>query len=293
VPNILKRPMFKRGGSTNSGITSGMEPRRNFAENGAAQNQTNPELERMKAAAEYVKRQKQQMEPTGLQRIGDFLTAFGAGADPKQPQTVAEALGAGAKGYAALSAQRDARKDKYGQALDQQLLKMFAGDKAGANSFIKTLKARAENAVRQGKYPNYQAAYDALFEPTFNEIYGKQRATKSFADKVSDKAKIILANEELKTSPLAGRAATIAVKIDEGEIKIPGGYVGFVKATKAGESDIVPQGDGKTAVANTKKTGYKPNIFESNYQIGQNYIDPISQGVYQYQGKGTFKRVYP
>lgn len=282
--------MFRRGGSTNSGITS-MEPRRGFEKAGPAT--TNPELDKMRAAVQYVENLKKQQQPTGLQRIGDFLTAFGAGADPKQPQTVAEALGAGAKGYAALSAQREARADKYGQTLDAQLLKMFEGDKTQANSFIKTLKARAQNAVQQGKYKSFEEAYKALFEPTYNDLYKRSRATKTFSDKVSEKAKIILANEELKSSALAGRGAAVAVKIDEGEIKLPGGYIGFIKTTKAGESDITPQGDGKTAIANTKKQGYKPNLFERSYQVGQNYIDPLTQSVYQYQGKGTFKRVYP
>ena len=31
----------------------------------------------------------------------------------------------------------------------------------------------------------------------------------------------------------------------------------------------------------------------SLYRHYQNYIDPLSGAVYQYQGKGTFKRVYP
>ena len=87
------------------------------------------------------------------------------------------------------------------------------------------------------------------------------------------------------------KAAETAVKINEGKINIPGGYTGVISVTSQGLSDIIPQGDGTTAVLNTKKSGI--NINNVSYQPNQNYIDPQTGAVYQYQGKGTFKRVYP
>ena len=78
MPNILKRPMFRKGGSSQgTGITSGMG-RQNFEEKGAAQTTPNPELDKQKALMDYVSQLKQQYQPTTKQRIGDFLTAFGA-----------------------------------------------------------------------------------------------------------------------------------------------------------------------------------------------------------------------
>ena len=78
MPNILKRPMFSRGGaSQGTGVTSGLG-RQNFKDKGAGQTTPNPALDDKKAMIDYVSQLKKQAQPTTTQRIGDFLTAFGA-----------------------------------------------------------------------------------------------------------------------------------------------------------------------------------------------------------------------
>ena len=64
----------------------------------------------------------------------------------------------------------------------------------------------------------------------------------------------------------------------------------FISVSARGMSDILPQGDGVTAIINKNKPGLTQNI---PYIANKNYIDPETGSVYQYQGKGTFKRVYP
>jgi hypothetical protein len=123
----------------------------------------------------------------------------------------------------------------------------------------------------------------------FLNVLSKERAVTSEAELIRQKENEFRTSEKVKMNPR--KAAETAVKINEGKIKIPGGYTGVISVTSQGLSDIIPQGDGTTAVLNTKKPGI--NINNVSYQPNQNYIDPQTGAVYQYQGKGTFKRVYP
>jgi hypothetical protein len=286
--------MFRRGGSSQgTGITSGLG-RQNFQGKGAGQTTPNPELDRQKAIIDYVSKLKQQAQPTTRQRIGDFLTAFGASAAPPgQLQTVGGALGSAAKGYAQLSAAREERAQKYGLALDQKLLEMFGGDKESLNSFLKTVKARAENEVVKGTYPDYDTAYKAVFDEVYNDMYKGQRKEKSFYDLVEDRAKIYLNNDELKTFDQARNYAEVRIKIEKGDIKVDKIPIGAIGTSKSGVSDITITNDGKAAGPNTNKPGYKKNLFANKYKVNENYVDPITKSVFKYQGGGMFKRVYP
>jgi hypothetical protein len=277
--------MFRRGGSSQgTGITSGLE-RQKFQEAGPAVT----DVDRQKAIIDYVSKLKQEAQPTTKQRIGDFLTAFGASKGPD----LGSSLGSAAAGYSQLSAAREARADKYGMALDQKLLEMFAGDKESLNSFLKTVKARAENEVVKGTYSDYDTAYKAVFDEVYQDMYKGQRKEKSFYDLVEDRAKIYLNNEELKTFDQARNYAEVRIKIEKGDIKIDKVPIGAISTSKSGVSDITITNDGKAAGPNTNKPGYKPNAFAKKYRVNENYVDPITKSVFQYQGGGMFKRVYP
>lgn len=286
--------MFRRGGSSQgTGITSGLD-RQNFDEKGAAQSKPNPELDRQKAIIDYVSKLKKQAQPTTKQRIGDFLTAFGASAAPAgQLQTVGGALGKTAQGYAQLSAAREARADKYGMALDQKLLEMFGGDKNSLNSFLKTVKARAENEVKKGTYPDYKTAYKAVFDEVYNDMYKGTRKETSFYDLVEDRAKIYLNNKEVKTFDQARNYAEVRIKAEKGDIKLDKIPIGIIDTSSSNISDIIILNDGITAGPNTNKVGYNKNRFNKKYIANENYVDPITKIVFKYQGGGIFKKVYP
>ena len=285
MPNIMRRPMFRRGGSSQgTGITSGLE-RQKFQGAGPAVT----DMDRQKAIIDYVSKLKQQAQPTTKQRIGDFLTAFGASQGPD----LGASLGSAAKGYAQLSAAREERASKYGMALDQKLLEMFGGDKESLNSFLKTVKARAENEVVKGTYPDYDTAYKAVFDEVYNDMYKGQRKEKSFYDLVEDRAKIYVNNDELKTFDQARNYAEVRIKIEKGDIKLDKVPVGAIGTSKNGVSDITITNDGKAAGPNTNKAGYNKDRFNKKYLVNENYVDPITKSVFQYQGGGMFKRVYP
>ena len=170
---------------------------------------------------------------------------------------------------------------------------MFGGDKESLNSFLKTVKARAENEVVKGTYPDYDTAYKAVFDEVYNDMYKGQRKEKAMFDLIEDRAKILVNNNEFKTFNQARSAAELEIKIQKGDIEVDKAPIGYIGATKTGVSDIIPQADGETAIPNKNKPGYKENLFANKYRVNENYIDPITKSVYQYQGGGTFKRVYP
>ena len=266
MPNILKRPMFKNGSSAQgTGVTSG--------------------LDRQKALIDYVSQLKRQAQPTTRERIGDFLTAFGA----SKGLDLGASLQDTGKNFAALSAKRQDRADKYAAALDSQLLKMFGDDKQQLNSFLKTLRARAQNAVNTGQYKDFDTAYKALFMPTYNDMYKREKAPTSIPELVRERDNQIKKTEifppDFNTRPIA----ETQILIEQGKIKDVPSYSGVMRI-----DDVIIEGDGTVATPNTKKSGY-PSNFIRRYKPNQFYI-ANDGSVYQYQGskgKGTFKRVYP
>jgi len=282
MPNILKRPMFRRGGSTSTGvgITSGMEQRRNFS-NGTDKTQE------QKMMRDYADQLKSKYAITEQQRIGDFLTAFGATGASDKPLTIGQAIGQATTGYAQLQAGRRTARDKAQAAIDSQLLKLFGSDKQQLNSFLKTLRARAQNAVSTGQYKDFKTAYDALFMPTYNDMYKKQRAGISLEEEIRDEVKQIRKDEIYPSGLDVTPIARTKVDIIRGKIKLgKDGKETFSDTMRKG--DIIQQGDGSIAIFNPKK----PPASFRRYETNKFYI-AIDGSVYQYQGKNTFKRVYP
>lgn len=281
--------MFRRGGSSQgTGITSGMG-RQNFEEKGAAQTTPNPQLDKQKALIDYVSQLKQQYQPTTKQRIGDFLTAFGA----SKGLDLGASLGDAAKGYAALSQRREDKAEKYGLALDQQLLKMFGSD-AKVTAAMTNAKEYARTSYKDYPGKNYQEKYNAAYKAKFKELVTKQRAEESPETTINKIAQGLMGGKNPKAGPLDSYAmAKTIYKVRTGDLKIKiDGYI--IKDLKGagGIEDIIIQGDGKTAIMN-KDAGYtKISDFEREYVPNKNYLHS-SGSVYQYQGGGKFKRIYP
>jgi len=287
MPNILRRPMFRRGGSSQgTGITSGLE-RQNFEDKGVAQTAPNPEMDKQKLIIDYVSDLKKQAQPTTLQRLGDFMTAFGAS---KGLDLGASLQDTGAK-FQQLQAARQQRVDKYATALDQQLLNIF-GSSEKVTAAMTNAKEFAKINYKDFPGNTDKEKYDNAYKKGFNDQINKQKAQTSILELVRDKEKYLRRTDEIKIANKRPYAETTTY-IEEG--KIPGvkGYAGPIKVTSSGESDIIIVGDGKTATVNKKKTGYKPSVFKRRYQVNQNYVDPVTGYVFQYKGGGAFTRVYP
>jgi hypothetical protein len=288
MPNILKRPMFRRGGSTSAGvgITSGMESRRNFAEGP-------DELQKQKMMLEYADKLKSRYDITEGQRIGDFLTAFGATGASDKPLTVGQAIGQATTGYAQLQAGRRAARDKAEATIDAQLLKIFGSD-SKITAAMTNAKEYARTSYKDYPGKNYQEKYDAAYKAKFKELVTKQRAAESPATIIGKIAQDLQSGKSPKAGPLdADAMAKTIYKVRTGDLKIKiDGFIIKDQKGAGGIEDIIIQGDGKTAIMN-KDAGYtKISDFEREYVPNKNYLHS-SGSVYQYQGGGKFKRIYP
>ena len=266
MPNILKRPMFKNGSSAQgTGVTSG--------------------LDRQKALIDYVSQLKRQAQPTTRERIGDFLTAFGA----SKGLDLGASLQDTGKNFAALSAKRQDRADKYAAALDSQLLKMFGSD-AKVTAAMTNAKEFARVNYKRFPGKNDEEKYNAAYTSKFNELLSKERAVTSFSERVL-KIKNELKDEGVPVS-YRNQTARIIAQIEDGKIKDKAGKViqndGFIGVDDRGLSDIIAVSE-EIFQINPKVKG----VMESDYVIGNNYLDPKTGGIFRYEGRKKFRKVYP
>ena len=291
MPNILHRPMFRKGGSSSSGmgITSGLEPRQKYAEQGSAQATKNPG-----AYEVLIENQYNKMLPTDEQRYRNFATGFGASApkDPMQLQTWGSALSQAGATASSLNREQESAADQFRTKAGIEAVKNLTKEDAAKVTAAMT-NAKEYARVNYENYPGNtkQEKMQNAYKKKFGDLLTKEKAVTTLVELIRQKEKAISnpnASQQVKSN--ARKAAQTAVGIDEGMIKIPGGYAGFISVSARGMSDILLQGDGVTAIINKNKPGLTQNI---PYIANKNYIDPETGSVYQYQGKGTFKRVYP
>lgn len=280
MPNIFKRPMFRKGGSSayGTGITANLEPRTNY--------QAGTGYE------EIIERQYQEMLPSNKQLLTNLITGFGASApqDPNQLQTWGSAFSSAGRTAAGLRAKQEGQATEFRKQAGIQAVKnLTKQDEAKITAAMTNAKEYAR--VNYQNYPGAtpQEKMQNAYRDKFSQLLSKERAVTSTVELVRQKENEIVRSEAVRVNPR--KAAETAVNINEGKIKVPGGFTGYISVTSKGDSDIIPQGDGSTAIINTKKPGV--NMNNISYVANQNYIDPLSGAVYQYQGKGTFKRVYP
>jgi len=147
MPNILKRPMFRKGGSTSegTGITSGLTPRQNYEKQGNVQKKEPYEI--------LIENQYQKMLPSQADSIRNYITGFGASAskDPMALQTFGSAFGQASKIGAGLNAQQTAEANKFKTQAGIQAVKNLTKDDRDI------LEKRAALVAQQRNIPYNQA----------------------------------------------------------------------------------------------------------------------------------------
>jgi len=301
MSRILKRPMFRKGGEVTEGIVSMAQPRKNYSlgpgPNAMDDDRLARQAERYANIAQKVIGSDASYDP-----VAKFLIDFGQSYASARPMgrgvtgaisTAAAAAKEPTKAlYAGLDKQEAAKKQLALFGLQQAFGENLALLK-GMSDQKKTAAMSNAKEFARVNYKNYPGATEEeqkqnAYRAKFSELLSKERAVTSTVELVRQKENEIIRSEAVRVNPR--KAAETAVNINEGKIKVPGGFTGYISVTSKGDSDIIPQGDGTTAIINTKKVNNMNNI---TYVANQNYIDPLSGAVYQYQGKGTFKRVYP
>lgn len=296
MASILKRPMFRRGGSVayGTGITSGLDtPRARYEEGtddeGAQQNDVagltekeqekiNPEL--LRAAYDII---KERTLPSKEESLSDFLTAFGAsGAGPTELQTFGSAAAKTAKNFEALQQPKIQAASKYGaQAALASLKGMTKND-------LLAIQKKAKEAAALGMFgdpkdpESYKRAYTAFARKELGMDTSPFLKSKSPEDKIDEIAKTI-AKEKGLDYPTSLAYAKIqyqyAHPTDEKIRDEAARFKGEINS-----NFVEPQASGDIKIR-ADKLQSQGKLYKANDVV----FDPITKSLYYYSGQGTFK----
>ena len=282
MPNILKRPMFRKGGSTayGTGITANLEPRKNY--------------EAGTGYEEIINRQYQSMLPSDEQLLKNLITGFGASApqDPMQLQTWGTAFSSAGKTAAALRAKQEVPAMEYKKQAGIQAIKnltapekdqifRFAKERARILGIPENMRSRVEK--------NKLIFLDNELKKS--EQYLREASPKAKKEALARKIEAGEGNK-LKVKSAINMADT-QIKMEEGKIIDPRDNTPLrnYSARSLRPNEIIPQGDGSIAIANpdktvqqTLKTTLSPNTIYITQQEGYLYL---------YEGNNKFRRIYP
>ena len=320
MPNILKRPMFRKGGSTSDGvgITSGL--RKNYAE-GTPKNleydeekgysikdledaglvrtggkQTSPQTKMNTAgnaqtsyntlsdpSFDLIRSRYEELKPTRKTNLQDLITAFGATApeDATKLQTIGQVLSKAGTTATGLRQQREATAEAFKSgALTEVLKNMNAEDKD-------QLIRRAKTFARLNNIPEDQAInmfLSKLLESGGSD-YLKDYSPEVRARQIGEK----LAEDGFTSS------GSFQEQITAGNIwqlweskQLPQQAQETLSATTY-PNDLVVDPESGTAEFNPDKKG----INQSRYVPNKSYVNPSDGGIYLYEGDGQFKKIYP
>lgn len=296
----LKRPMFRKGGSTaeGTGITSGLrkkyqvggfslegypydmevEEDENLGMNLSATANANKNADvinpNMDATREVYARQfgqnlERQMMPTYRDQVLDFLTAFGAtGASPGQYQTLSDALSKTGKNFQTIF---DPKVQAAKRAGTQGYLAALKG--ADKEKLLKYQQQARDlfNAEKNKPNPKFKTLDDALAFVVTQEIYGKDK-TRDIVESAAQK------KPTFGTDPIAARA--------EAEIE-------YKISTDPEYAKRFGDGRFKGAVKNSlfKKDTTTGNYVLKNPQqkgtteVNDVFVEPVSKKLYYFDGK--------
>lgn len=323
MPNILKRPMFKKGGSTSDGvgITSGLSRRQNYAEAGAAKNleydeekgysikdledaglvrtggkkptettismpePSSPSTTFSDPSFNLIRSRYEELAPSRETNLQDLITALGATApeDATKLQTIGQFLSKAGTTATGLRQQREATAEAFKSGAINEVLKNMNAQEKDQ------LIRRAKEFARINNIPEDQA---------INMFLSKMLQSGSGG------------SEFLKDYSPGVRARQIGEKLAEDGFTSPGSFQEQITAGNIWQlwenkqlpqqvqetlsattypNDLVVDYESGTAEFNPDKKG----INQSRYVPNKSYVNPSDGGVYLYEGDGQFKKIYP
>ena len=298
MANILKRPMFRRGGSAayNVGITSGLEPRKkyqvggmslegypynvdveedenvsldntemNMSDNtgitsiGGPDNMKSTSNQTMEAYADAVQKR---LQPTDKEKVLDYLTAFGAtgGESPTSLRTFGSAFGKAAANYQNINAPKEQ-----------------AAKKAGADVYASLLKG---SLTKEKLYLYQQQAQDLAkvrnipYNEALKIVLAKELGAKDKSEDIIEK----IAQGKVSSGidyPSARAEAEIEYKITRDPTyaeQIKGRFKGSISPNK-----FMPDANGNYVLMNPQQ--------KSNIRVNDVFVDPNTKKLYYFDGK--------
>ena len=298
MANILKRPMFRRGGpaSYGVGITSGLEPRKkyqvggmslegypynvdveededvsldntemNMSDNtgitsiGGPDNMKSTSNQTMEAYADAVQKR---LQPTDKEKVLDYLTAFGAtgGGSPTSLRTWGSSLGKAAANYQNIVGPKEQ-----------------AAKKAGADVYASLLKG---SLTKEKLYLYQQQAQDLAkvrnipYNEALKIVLAKELGAKDRSEDIIEK----IAQGKVSAGidyPSARAEAEIEYKITRDPKyaeQIKGRFKGSISPNK-----FMPDANGNYVLMNPQQ--------KSNIRVNDVFVDPNTKKLYYFDGK--------
>jgi|GEM_PF-4740062 len=281
MPNILKRPMFRRGGpaSYGVGITSGLERKKyeqgtnpyegtsldmDMSEDVTLRAPTNKDMSQIPVMEAYADVIQKRMMPSDKESVFDFLTSIGAAGagSPTSLRTFGSVFGEAAKNYQAINAPKEQ-----------------AAKKAGADVFSSLLKG---SLTKEKLYLYQQKAKDVAYveKIPYNEALKKVLA-QELGDR--DRSKEIIEAAAQK-KPTFGTDSIAARAEAEIEYKI---------STDPEYAKRFGDGRFKGAVKNSlfqkdKETGnyvLRNPQQKGTTEVNDVFVEPVSKKLYYFDGK--------
>jgi len=309
MPNILKRPMFRKGGSVaeGTGITSGLTNRKRFADGSeednysdenfyneltreslndidASRGQTSGAPNRQQIdPVEFYKKMKEVTTPTQSQKLADYLTAFGAsGAGPTDLQTWGSALGKTGQLYTQIQEPKQREATKYGAQAALMGLRGLSRSPVVDESERKARLAADNRDAPNSKYRGM--SYDEAYAAAYNDIINKKTLVREYSMEKSPKAQIELKAKDYEKQ---GLQSVPAKELAEIEYQINNN-------PKYQDEKARWQGSLLTSYVERTPTGtykLKDNIRQGpvgkKYKANDLFYDPNDRTVYMYTGPAS------
>jgi hypothetical protein len=300
MPNILKRPMFRRGGSAayDVGITSGLESRQNYQvgrlvtdegesyedypydteidiqENvkynipsgdgivSAMRGMSTDGKTSGQTMEAYADAVQKRLQPTDKEKVLDYLTAFGAtgGESPTSLRTFGSAFGKAAANYQNIVAPKEQ-----------------AAKKAGADVYASLLKG---SLTKEKLYLYQQQAQDLAkvrnipYNDALKIVLAKELGAKDRSEDIIEK----IAQGKVSSGidyPSARAEAEIEYKITRDPTyaeQIKGRFKGSISPNK-----FMPDANGNYVLMNPQQ--------KSNIRVNDVFVDPNTKKLYYFDGK--------
>jgi len=319
MPNILKRPMFRKGGSAaeGTGITTGLTNRQNYSEGTPKRleydeekgysiedledaglvrtggKETTPQTTTSNTQTSYdplsdpsfdlIRNRYQELLPTRETNFKDLITAIGATApeDATKLQTIGQVLSKAGTTTAGLRQQRETTAETFKSgALSEVLKNMSAEDKD-------QLIRRAKIFARLNNIPEDQAINMFLSKllqtggSDYLKDYSPEVRARQIGETLTEQGFIFPGDIAAQT-----KAGTIWQLFESKELP------DIAQKTLSGTAypkDLSIDPESGTAIFNPDKKG----INESRYVPNSSYVNPEDGGIYLYEGNGQFKKIYP
>ena len=287
MANILKRPMFRRGGSASYdvGITSGL--RRGYERGGDGEQLEDASLDMgedvsFKKTSEptmqsYADAVQKRLMPTDRESISDYLTALsasGASDDPAALQTFGSLFSRAAANYQNINAPKVQAAKKAGADVYTSLLK---GSLTKEKLYLYQQKAKdlynteQVKAQQEGRVPKYKTPQDALSVVINQELYGKDTSQERLEKDADTKI-----NKFNLTKGAALAEATIERRLEQ-DLEFQKKYAIRYKGSI---NESLFQKDTTTGNYILKNLQSKPNI-----RVNDVFVEPYTKKLYYFDGK--------